>query len=185
MDYMQRARGNDRPCEYDREGAADATGSARRCEPPPHPARAGLDKRDRDSGLPAAGPRGSCDGQLPHETLAAAMARHAERTVAQAAPEVQWPGKVVRGRRRFAPAKPAGRTDVFVGRRDENVDAAAPLGGEADGGERTHAPGPSAAVRPANGETSVETTPRGVLAISIGYHQARRRSLHVGRAKAA
>jgi hypothetical protein len=52
------------------------------------------------------------------------------------------------------------------------VDDAAPSGGEADEGERTHAPGPSAAVRPANGKTSVETTPRGVLGTSFACHHA-------------
>lgn len=133
---LQRARRGPCPCARAREVTVDATGSARRCEPPPHPAHAGIDERTATRSS-AAGPRGLWNGHPIHELRAAAMSRHAEETVAQAAPKEQWPRrKVCRGRRRFAPAQPAGGTPRFVGRRDENVGDAAPRAARLTKGKR-------------------------------------------------
>lgn len=150
-------------------------GTARRCEPPPPPAHAALERAgSAERANPRPGPVASPMDSCSRSHGSAAPVRRAEDRVAQAAPMKElWPCEEVgRGRRRFAPAKPADRALVFVGRRDEIVDDAAPSGGEADEGERTHAPGPSPAVRPSIVRTTDGRQPRGVLAIWVSSHQA-------------
>ena len=122
-------------------------GTARRCEPPPPQAHAGLERAgSAERANPRPGPVASPMDSCSRSHGSAAPVRRAEDRVAQAAPmKALWPCEEVgRGRRRFAPAKPAGRTAALRIRRDEKAHDAAPSGGEADEGEKTPAPLPFA-----------------------------------------